>query len=262
MPQDHPVFIQSDALTQASGIRHAFFTRQGGVSQGIYDSLNCGFGSSDDAACVAENRSRAAAILGVDGEQLLTVYQVHGTDVMVVGGEVPKGTPPKADAMVTDRPGHALGILTADCAPVLFADPAAGVIGAAHAGWRGALDGIVATTVSAMQKLGARPASTIASVGPCIGAIGYEVGPEFPAPFIEMSAENKKFFQDAPRAGHFLFDLAGFVTAQLSAAGVATIDHTGGDTLGAEDRFFSYRRACHRDENDYGRQVSAIALVE
>lgn len=254
--------LQSEALASVPGITHAFFTRNGGVSRGIYASLNCGFGSSDDRDNVAENRTRVSRTLEMEPERLTTVYQVHGTDVSRIDRTGTRDTLARADAMVTERPGYALGILTADCAPVLLADPAAGVVAAAHAGWRGTLDGVIASTVSAMEELGANPSSTIASIGPCIGAQAYEVGPEFPEPFMEQDAENGKFFQCASRPGHFIFDLSSFVAARLNAAGVATVDQTGGDTLSQDERFFSYRRACHKGEGDYGRQLSAIALSD
>lgn len=260
MPHDLPEHLQSEALASISNVAHGFFTRHGGVSTGIYASLNCGFGSSDEPQNVAENRARISRALEVEPKRLTTVHQVHGTNVHVVREHGMAAQPERADAVATNVPGYALGILTADCAPVLLADPDAGVAAAAHAGWRGALDGIIGATISAMSDLGASPTATIASIGPCIGSATYEVGPEFPNPFVERDPENSRFFQNAPRSDHFIFDLPGFVAATLDAAGVGVVEHVGGDTLSEENRFFSYRRACHKGEPDYGRQLSAIAL--
>jgi YfiH family protein len=243
------------------GVRHGFFTRQGGVSEGIFASLNCGFGSSDEAAKVAENRARATAVLGLAGDRLATCYQVHSADVVVVDRPWPRGEAPRVDGMVTRTPEIALGILTADCAPVLFADADARVIGAAHAGWRGALSGVLEATVDAMKKLGATPQRIRATIGPCIGRHSYEVGPEFPAPFLAENAGNAVFLRVAPRAGHFFFDLAGYVAARLQRLGLTRIETIPGDTAAEADRFFSYRRSCHRKEPDYGRELSAIALM-
>jgi purine-nucleoside/S-methyl-5'-thioadenosine phosphorylase / adenosine deaminase len=252
-------YLRASALDLA-GIRHGFFTRQGGVSEGIFASLNCGFGSSDDAAKVAENRARAIAMLGLAADRLATCYQVHSPDVVVVDRLWSRGEAPRVDAMVTRTPEIALGILSADCAPVLFADAAARVIGAAHAGWRGALSGVLEATVAAMKKLGASQRRIAAAIGPCIGRDSYEVGPEFPAPFLAENAANDAFFRPAPRAGHFLFDLAGYVVARLTRLDLARIETIAGDTVTEPDRFFSYRRSCHRKEPDYGRGLSAIAL--
>ena len=260
MPHEMPAHLKSEALASLSSVTHGFFTRHGGVSTGIYASLNCGFGSSDETRNVAENRTRISLALQVEPERLNTVHQVHGTNVHVIGEHGTGLQPEPADAAATNVPGYALGILTADCAPVLLADPDAGVVAAAHAGWRGALDGIIDATVSAMSDLGASSTAIIASIGPCIGSATYEVGPGFPNPFVERDPENSRFFQDATRPDHFIFDLPGFVAATLEAAGVGFVEHVGGDTLSEENRFFSYRRACHKGETDYGRQLSAIAL--
>jgi purine-nucleoside/S-methyl-5'-thioadenosine phosphorylase / adenosine deaminase len=244
-----------------SGIRHGFFTRDGGVSGGIFASLNCGFGSADDAGNVCENRGRALDALGLARDRLATCYQLHGAAVAVVDDVWTLEARPRADAMVTRRPGIALGILTADCAPVLFADAAAGVIGAAHAGWRGALTGVLGAAVQAMAELGASPQRLCAGIGPCIAQASYEVGPEFPAPFLAESPANAGFFLAAPRAGHFLFDLAGYVALKLRRLGLGRIERSGGDTAAESERFFSYRRSCLRQEPDYGRELSAIALA-
>jgi YfiH family protein len=248
-----------DALA-VPGLRHAFFTRQGGVSEGIFSSLNCGFGSGDDAERVGENRGRAMAALDLTPDRLAVCYQVHSPEVVVVERAWRREASPRADAMVTREPGVALGILTADCAPVLFADAEARIVGAAHAGWRGALGGVIEATVTAMRRLGAKPARLVAAIGPCIGAASYEVGPDFPAPFLAEDAANARFFAPAPRTGHHLFDLAGYVAARLARLGIGRIERTGGDTAAEPGRFFSYRRACLAGEGDYGRALSAICL--
>ncbi|HUJ96728.1 MAG TPA: peptidoglycan editing factor PgeF [Stellaceae bacterium] len=239
---------------------HAFFTREGGVSEGLFTSLNCGLGSGDDAAKVAENRRRAMAALGLDGDRLVTGYQVHSADVAIIDERWRPEERPRADALVTRREDVALGILTADCVPVLFADAEAGVIGAAHAGWRGALGGVLEATVAAMVSLGAAPQRLRAGIGPAIAQPSYEVGPEFPAPFLAQDEANAGFFRKAPRAGHFLFDLPGYVARRLARLGLGAIEHSGGDTAAEPERFFSYRRSCLRQEPDYGRALSAIRL--
>jgi polyphenol oxidase len=252
--------IQAKTLAGLDGVQHRFFTRRGGVSAGLYSSLNCGYGSGDEPDNVRENRRRAAASFELAATELLTVHQIHSTDVLTVADRrwTSPGAP-KADAMVTDRPGVALGVLAADCAPVLLADPRAGVIGAAHAGWKGALAGIVEATIAAMERLGAQRERLQAAVGPCIGRESYEVGPEFPAPFLAQDDANAVFFRATPRAGHFLFDLAGYLAHRLALAGVAA-SATGHDTLRASDDFFSYRRNTLEGVRDYGRGLSAIAL--
>jgi hypothetical protein len=244
------------------GVVHRFFTRRGGVSSGLYSSLNCGYGSGDSPDNVRENRRRVAATFGKSEPELLTLYQVHSTEVLTVGSErwTSPGAP-KADGLVTDRPDVVLGVMAADCAPVLLADPQAQVIGACHAGWRGALNGVVQATIAAMEKLGARRERCHAVVGPCIGRESYEVGPEFPAPFLQQDEANAAFFRPAPRNGHFLFDLAGYLTHRIGKVGVAAAA-TGHDTLAAADDFFSYRRNTLRGVRDYGRGLSAIALED
>ena len=252
--------IQARQLADLAGVQHRFFTRRGGVSIGLYSSLNCGYGSSDPPDNVRENRRRAAASFDLGEPDLLTVHQIHSTDVLTVAAErwTSPGAP-KADALVTDRPGVALGVLAADCAPVLFADGDAQVIGAAHAGWKGALGGVVDTTIAAMEKLGARRERVRAVIGPCIGRCSYEVGPEFPAPFVAQDAANAAFFCPAKRAGHFMFDLAGYLVHRLALAGVS-VTATGHDTLAASEDFFSYRRNTLQGVRDYGRGLSAISL--
>jgi polyphenol oxidase len=251
--------IISDALA-GDGIRHAFFTRDGGVSEGIFASLNCGLGSGDDKDKVLENRRRAAAALDRATDELVTCYQVHSPQVAIVDRPWRREDRPRADAMVTRMPGIALGILTADCVPVLFADAEARIIGAAHAGWRGAVSGVLEATVTAMTNLGAAPKRIAATIGPCIAQPSYEVGPEFPAPFLAEDAANAAFFVAAARAGHFLFDLPGYVARRLGRLGLKRIARTGGDTAAEPDRFFSYRRSCLEKEPDYGREISAITL--
>jgi YfiH family protein len=254
--------IQAPSLAGLGGISHRFFTRRGGVSAGLYSSLNCGYGSGDSPDNVRENRRRVAELFGHTEPELLTLYQIHSTEVLTVGAErwTSPGAP-KADALVTDRPDVVLGVMAADCAPVLLADPAAGVIGAAHAGWKGALSGVAEATIVAMEQLGAKREQIRAAVGPCIGRDSYEVGPEFPAPFLTQDEANAAFFRTAPRAGHFLFDLAGYLTHRIGKVGVA-VEATGHDTLAATEDFFSYRRNTLQGVRDYGRGLSAIALED
>jgi polyphenol oxidase len=245
----------------SGGLRHGFFTRAGGVSGGLFASLNCGFGSGDTESNVAENRRRVAAEVGAAPERLITCYQFHSAEAVVVDKPWRHADRPRADAMATRETGIALGILTADCAPVLFADAEARVIGAAHAGWRGALSGVLEATVAAMVTLGAAPERIAAGIGPCIGRASYEVGPEFPAPFLAADPANLDFFVAAPRAGHFLFDLAGYVARRLEHLGLASVEQSGGDTAAEPARFFSYRRACLQKEPDYGRELSVISIA-
>jgi YfiH family protein len=250
--------IASPQLAELPHVRHAFFTRQGGVSGGLYASLNGGLGSSDDPANVQENRARMVAALGVKGP-LVSVYQVHSPDVVTVTTPWERGAAPKADAMVTALPGLALGITTADCGPVLFADREARVIGAAHAGWRGAVDGVLAATVEAMVQLGAARARIIAAIGPLIRQPSYEVGPDFVARVREAHGACERYFA-AGEGDRMRFDLPAFIRDRLAEAGVGAIEDLGLDTYPDEARFFSYRRTTHRGEPDYGRLISAIAL--
>jgi polyphenol oxidase len=254
------MFIQAPALASHSGIRHAFFTRQGGVSDGIYASLNGGIGSSDEPAKVQENRGRMAAALGAKHDALISVYQVHSPDAVIVEGPW-RGERPKADAMVTATPGLALGITTADCGPVLFADAEARVIGAAHAGWRGAVTGVLESTIAAMERLGARRATIVAVLGPTISQKAYEVGPDFIKRFAEEAPGHERFFMETERPDHAMFDLPGFIGARLEAAGIEAFTNLGLCTYSDEERFFSYRRTTHRKEPDYGRLISAITLT-
>lgn len=249
-------------LNDLAAVRHGFFCRTGGVSEGLFTSLNCGYGSGDAPENVTENRSRAMAELELEASRLVTAYQVHSPDVVEVKSPWAREEAPKADAMVTREKGLALGILTADCVPVLFADGEAGVVGACHAGWKGALGGVVAATVGAMTELGAAAERIVAGIGPAIAQRSYEVGPEFPAPFLEQDPLNTDFFCPAQREGHHLFDLKGYVARRLGAAGVRTIQTLPCDTCAEEERFFSYRRSCQRKEPDYGRGLSAIYLED
>jgi hypothetical protein len=251
--------LASPLLAAIPGLRHAFFTRDGGVSEGFYGSLNGGIGSDDEPGNVAENRRRMAEQMGVVPENLLSVWQIHSPDAVVATGPWP-GERPRADAIVTRTEGLALGITAADCGPILFVDPNARVIAAAHAGWKGALTGVLESTVEAMEKLGAERGGIVAAIGPLIRQHSYEVGGEFVERFIDADAENAAFFLPASRAGHAMFDLAGFIRMRLENAGVLMIDDIGVDTY-SDERFYSYRRSVHRKEADYGRHVHAIALA-
>ncbi|MHA1153047.1 MAG: peptidoglycan editing factor PgeF [Alphaproteobacteria bacterium] len=247
-------------LNEITHIRHGFFSRNGGVSEGAYDSLNCGYGSGDASEKVSENRARAMATLDLGGGRLVTAYQCHSAEVAVVEEPWNPEDAPKVDALVTRRPRLALGILTADCAPVLMVDAGGRAIGAAHAGWRGALGGILEATIEAMVAIGAEREAIVIGVGPTIGQRSYEVGLEFPRPFLEQSEDNGDFFYPARREGHFMFDLRGYIARRLGRAGVGRVQILPCDTCAEENRFFSYRRACLRGESDYGRGLSAVYL--
>ena len=252
--------IEASSLA-LTGIRHAFFTRAGGVSTGLYESLNGGVGSRDVAANVTENRVRMAATLGVEPFRLLTAYQTHSPDVVIVETPWTAENRPRADAIVTRMHALAIGVTTADCGPVLLAEPRARVIGAAHAGWRGALTGIVDSTVEAMERLGAARDQIRAAIGPMIRQSSYEVGPDLLARFHADDPESRRFFLPAARNGHALFDLGSYVAARLKRAGVGCVEDLGLCTYADAARFFSYRRTTHRAEADYGRHVNAIALM-
>lgn len=255
------MMLSASSLASLDGVRHGFFTRQGGVSSGVYASLNCGPGSRDDAANVTENRARVAEILGAEPSRLITVFQKHSADAVVTDKPWKEGKIPEADAIVTAKPGLAIGVLTADCAPVLFCDGAARVIGAAHAGWRGALSGIVEATVEAMRKLGARPERTTAVIGPTISQDAYEVGADFVERFLADEPESAAFFITDESSGEPHFDLPAYVGERLARAGVGSIADLGFCTYCEETRLFSYRRSQHHGEEDYGRQISAILLA-
>lgn len=252
--------ITLDVFDDCDGVRHGFFTREGGVSDGLFSSLNCGYGSGDDPAKVARNRAIAADRLGLDEDRLITCYQIHSTNVLTVTEPWRREDAPRADAMVTNRPDIALGVLAADCAPVLFADPEVGVIGAAHGGWKGAIGGVMEATVAAMTALGAAPSRIRAGIGPCIAQQSYEVGPEFPGRFAEADAESGAFFVPAARPGHFRFDLPGYIAYRLARRGLGAVADAARDTVADPTRFFSYRRACLKGEPDYGRALAAICL--
>jgi YfiH family protein len=253
------MMLSAPSLASIGGVRHGFFTRQGGVSGGIYASLNCGPGSRDASENVAQNRARVAELLGAAPDRLLTVYQMHGADTVVA--DKPWKAPPEADAIVTAKRGLAIGILTADCAPVLFCDAEASVIGAAHAGWRGALSGIIEATVKAMNKLGAKPERIVAAIGPSISQKAYEVGAEFVEQFVATEPDSAAFFITDEGSGEPHFDLVGYVGERLARAGVGIVADVGLCTYCDETRLFSYRRSQHHGEDDYGRQISAIVLA-
>lgn len=254
---DKPQPLLSPGLDTA-GIRHGFFTRAGGVSEGIYRGLNVGLGSADDHGRVVENRRRVTDWLGVASDRLVTPWQVHSPDVLTVSEPFP-GERPKADAVVTATPGLAIGVHTADCGPILFADPQARIIGAAHAGWKGALTGVLENTITAMIAIGAKSDRIVAVLGPSITAANYEVGPEFVARFRDAHGGEDKWFSASPRPGHAMFDLNAYTVERLNKAGVSA-SFLGHCTYGDEEKFFSYRRTTHRGEGDYGRQVSTIVL--
>lgn len=256
-----PKPITADCLADARGVAHGFFTREGGVSDGIYAGLNCGAGSKDDRASVTENRERVARHLGTEGTRLVSCYQIHSADTIVVTEPWTFATMPRADGLVTNVPGIAVGALAADCAPVLFADPDARVVASAHAGWKGALGGILESTIATMERLGARRSRIRAALGPCIGPAAYEVGPEFEARFVETDAGHARFFRRPRPDERPYFDLPGFVLSRLEAAGLDTVENCTACTYGDEARLYSYRRATHRGEPDYGRQISAIVLM-
>lgn len=249
--------LQSHVL---SGVSHGFFGREGGVSQGIFASLNCGYGSSDDQASVRENRTRVADWLGTSEPKILTLYQVHSAEAVHVTELWSRPTAPKADGMATTMRGVALGVLAADCAPVLFADAEAGVIGAAHSGWKGSISGVSEATVALMERLGASRSRIRAAVGPCIGPGSYEVGPEFRERFVDEAASNARFFSPSRRDLHWQFDLPGYVAMRLSAMGLAAVEALSVCTYANHDRYFSFRQTTHRQEPDYGRNLSVIML--
>lgn len=257
LDMSRPEPLRSPLLAAAEGIRHGFFTRKGGVSSGIYAGLNIGTGSNDDAGHVRENRRRVAAWMGVAPEQLLIPYQIHSPDVVVA--REPFTERPKVDALVTDRPGVAIGVSTADCGPVLFADAQARVVGAAHAGWKGAFTGVLENTIDAMEKLGAKRERIAAELGPSISQANYEVGPEFIDRFVAADPANDRYFFASEKPGHAMFDLNLYTVDRLTRAGVRA-SQMGRCTYAEENLFFSYRRTTHRGEPDYGRLVAAIAL--
>jgi hypothetical protein len=253
--------LHAKSLAALPGVRHAFFTREGGVSQGIYASLNGGVGSNDDRTHVTENRARMAAALGVAPAALVTPYQIHSADVVVAEGPWTPEARPRADAIVTRTPGLAIGVSTADCGPVLLADGSARVIGAAHAGWRGALAGVTDAAIAAMERLGAERRRIVAALGPMIRQRSYEVGTELADRFVAADPANGRFFRPAGKAGHAMFDLSGYIAARLAAAGIGTIEDLAECTYADPQTYYSFRRTTHRGEPDYGRHVNAITLA-
>ena len=253
--------LQARSLSALPGIRHGFFTRDGGVSEGVYATLNGGTGSDDRPANVSENRTRMAKALAVAPERFITAYQIHSADVIVAEQPWDQANRPRADAIVTREPALAIGISTADCGPVLFADGQARVIGAAHAGWRGALSGVLEATLAAMEKLGAARGRIVAASGPMIRQPSYEVGPDLVERFVAADRGNARFFAPG-RPGHSMFDLPGYIAMRLERAGVAQVEDIGLCTYADPQRFFSYRRTTHRAEPDYGRHINAIALAD
>lgn len=255
-------FVTAGSLAGLPGIRHGFFTRRGGVSSGVFSSLNCGVGSGDDRQTVLLNRGRVAAALGIDRGALASPYQVHGAEVAVVDTVWEPGRGPEADGIVTTRRDIAIGVGTADCAPVLFADAANGVIGAAHAGWGGAFKGVLEATVRRMEALGANRRRIAAAIGPAIAQDSYEVGPEFRDRFLAVDLNNARFFRPSPtHADRAQFDLPAYVRDRLERLDLASVELLPFDTYADEDRFFSFRRTTHRGEKDYGRMISAIVLA-
>lgn len=255
-----PHFLTSPEL-QSENIIHGFFTREGGVSDGIYASLNCGPGSQDAKASVEENRARVASSFGVEAGALKTLYQIHSPNVHVITEDGALAGI-EADAWVTNKPNIMIGILTADCAPVLFMDESQQVIGAAHAGWKGAFYGVLEATIEAMLQLGATKETIKAVVGPTIAAASYEVGEDFYTRFLEQSEQNKIFFASSNQKDHYFFNLPEYVTSRLHSHGVSAVTSLNRDTYAEENLFFSYRRSCHRNEKDYGRQLSAIMIKD
>lgn len=247
------------SLLNSPGLSHGFFTRQGGVSTGVYASLNGGVGSSDDPAAVAENRRRMAEHLQVDPARFLVPYQTHSPEVLIVTEAFAER--PRCDALVTTTPGLSLGVTGADCGMVLFADEKARVIAAAHAGWKGALSGVLEATMEAMETVGARRASIVAVLGPAIAQKSYEVGADFASQFISASCAYNRFFVASARDGHFMFNLPGFIAMRLRSAGIGSFEDLARDTYAEPDYFYSYRRSVHKNEPDYGRQIAAIALA-
>jgi YfiH family protein len=254
--------LQASSLSKLFGIRHGFFDRNGGVSQGFYATLNGGVGSDDAPQNVAENRARMARALGVAADRLVTPYQIHSPEVATVEAPWAPDNRPRADALVTRTPGLAIGVSTADCGPLLFADGEARVIGAAHAGWRGAFTGVIEATIAAMEKLGADRGRIAVALGPVISQPNYEVGAEFVERFVAADSANSRFFAASKRPGHAMFDLNGYIAARLERAGIRQFEDLRLCTYADPARFYSFRRTTHLSEPDYGRHINAIALAE
>ena len=243
------------------GIRHAFFTRQGGMSSGIYQSLNCGTGSKDNKEVVLNNRAKAMAALSLASDALITCRQTHSSEAVTITNNNRNQSIYVGDGLITNIPKVALGILTADCSPVLFSDAKNSIIGAAHAGWKGAIGGILESTISGMRQQGAQINEISCAIGPTIGPLSYEVGPEFPEAFLETDSSNAKYFRPSKQKNHFMFDLPGFIASRLSKIGIEEIFQLGRDTYQDEKNFYSYRRSCHKGEEDYGRLLSTIVIL-
>ncbi|HZA02336.1 MAG TPA: peptidoglycan editing factor PgeF [Hyphomicrobiaceae bacterium] len=258
---DEGRIIRAACLAEIKGVSHGFFTRQGGVSSGLYSSLNCGLGSKDEPGSVRENRDRVARSLGAASGQVVTLYQVHSAIAVIADKPLSRGAIPKADALVTRTPGLVVGALAADCSPVLLADAQAKVVAAVHAGWRGALRGVIDATIAAMERVGAARRRIRAAIGPCINQAAYEVGPEFEAEFLRQDKQNGRFFSRADPGARPRFDLPRYVEQRLASAGLDIIERHCLCTWENESLFFSYRRATHRKESDYGRQISAIVVT-
>lgn len=255
----NPILAQD--LSAVKGIRHGFFTRQGGLSEGIYASLNCGLGSKDNPETVLENRRRVAEYLGANGGHIVTLHQEHGATAYTVSAPIARAELPKADAIVSTTPGLAIGVVTADCAPILFADPEAKMVAAAHAGWRGAVNGVIESAIKEMERQGADRRHIHAAVGPCINQAAYEVGEEFEANLMRLDKGNARFFERTPIAAKPHFDLPAYARHRLREAGLERVDMCSPCTNQHESIFFSYRRASARRETDYGRQISAIVVA-
>lgn len=255
------MLLQAKTLSAQPGIRHGFFTREGGVSEGIYASLNGGTGSSDVPKRVVENRKRMATALGCAPDHFLTAYQIHSPEVVIAEGAWPQDQRPKADAIVTKVKGLAIGVTTADCGPLLLADAKARIIGAAHAGWRGAVTGVIEAAIAAMEKLGAHKSDIVIALGPMISQKNYEVGEDLVARFKGENPANEKFFTPSPRTGHAMFDLPGYIVARIARSGI-TCENIAQCTYGDPARFYSYRRSTHLNEPDYGRHINSIMLAE
>jgi len=254
--------LQAPSFAKLAHIRHGFFTRVGGVSEGIYASLNGGVGSNDAPDNVTENRRRMATSMGVSPDRFLSLYQIHSPEVIVAEKPWTRENRPRADGVVTQTPSLAIGVSTADCGPLLFADSQVGVIGAAHAGWRGAFTGVIEATVAAMEKLGADRSRITAALGPTISQANYEVGSEFVERFVSADAANARFFKTSERTGHTLFDLNGYIAARIQRAGIVNYEDLALCTYADPERFYSFRRTTHRGEPDYGRHINAIVLTE
>ena len=256
-------YQQTDFVPDVLSVFHGFFSRRGGVSKDVYASLNCGSGSDDAPEKVKANRKIVSEVVGCGADQLLSLHQIHSADCLYVDTSWNADNSPQADAAVTDKAGVALGILTADCAPVLFngvKSDGSPVVGAAHAGWGGAFKGVLGATVKMMVEKGAQLESIRAAIGPCISQVSYEVGEEYYKKFVEQADENERFFKDSKRPGHFMFDLSGYCALRVAQAGVKTVLIKDLDTYFNEEDFFSYRRATHRQEKDYGRQISVVMI--